>query len=171
MNIQTNVRLTKAEVNRLLNYFDDSSDTPLHEGLDFVNYSKKLSRYAHFILVWEKEKLMAFLTYYLNDEEHFVYVPQVVVHKDGRHKGIGHKMFVALKDFLNGKYETIQLEVLKNNHNARKFYEREGFIEKEDRKERILLSNNMRKGTDRSINRPMYIPQNARGLLKEKGSE
>lgn len=139
MKIQSAVRLTEVEVKHLLDHFDDSSDTPLHEGLDFISYSEKLSKYALFILILENDKMMAFLSYYLNDEGCFAYVPQVVVHREGRHKGLGHKMFVALEESLNSNYETIQLEVLKSNHNARKFYEREGFTYKEERNERILL--------------------------------
>lgn len=139
MKIQTNVRLTEVEVNYLLNYFDDSSDIPLHKGLDIVSYSKKLSRYARFILISENGKMMAFLAYYLNEEGHFTYIPQVVVHREGRHSGLGHKIFAALQESLNGNYDTIKLEVLKSNHNARKFYEREGFVHKEDHNERVLL--------------------------------
>lgn len=139
MKIQSAVRLTEVEVKRLLDHFDDSSDTPLHEGLDFISYSEKLSKNAHFILILENDKMMAFLAYYLNDENHFAYVPQVVVHREGRHKGLGHKMFAALEESLDSNYDTIQLEVLKSNRNARKFYEREGFTDKEERNERILL--------------------------------
>ena len=48
-------------------------------------------------------------------------------------------MFAALEESLDSNYDTIQLEVLKSNRNARKFYEREGFTDKEERNERILL--------------------------------
>lgn len=136
---KTNQRLTKEDVYNLLLYFDDSSDMPLSTGLDFDNYSDKLSQYAYFILAYDKTDLLGFVAYYLNNEGYFVYVPQVVVHKTGRHKGIGHKMFVALQNCLCKRYKTIRLEVLKDNHNARDFYQREGFIPIEDRGKRILM--------------------------------
>lgn len=142
--IQIDVRLNSEEVKRLLEYFDDSSDIPLHLGLDIASYSEKLSKNAHFIIVWHNKKMVAFLAYYLNDDGRFVYVPQVIVHKEGRHRGLGHKMFEALGNNYSDKYDIIQLEVLKENSNARRFYEREKFIEKEDRKERLLLCKNIK---------------------------
>lgn len=144
MEIQIDIRLTVLEVNNLPNRFDNSSDIPLHEGSDFVSYSEKLSKKAHFILIKENGEMMGFIAYYLNEEGRFAYVPQVVVHREGRHKGLGHKMFAALEESLSCNYDKIQLEVLKSNHNARNFYEREGFIYKEDRNERILLCKNIK---------------------------
>ena len=139
MELNTDVRLSQEEVMSLLNYFDDSSDIPLHEGLDFVSYSEKLSKYAHFVLAIEKEKQLGFIAYYLNDEKKFVYIPQIVVHRDGRHQGIGHLMLNILCSRYAGKYECVNLEVLKDNMNARRFYEREGFGVIEDHNERLLL--------------------------------
>ena len=144
MNIVSNIKLSKEEVLRLLNRFDDSSDAPLHEGLDFDSYSEKLNEYARFVIAYEKEAQMGFIAYYLNDEGKFGYVPQVVVHRDGRHQGIGHKMFGALYEVLKDKaFHALKLEVLKSNQNARRFYEREGFGVIEDHSERILLEKSL----------------------------
>ena len=139
MIIETNKKLDQAEVLSLLNYYDDSSDSPLHEGLDFNAYSKKLSDFAYFIIATENNHQIGFIAYYLNEEGRFAYVPQVVVHKDGRHKGLGHAMFDALYNINKKYYKSIRLEVLKSNVNARRFYAREGFEETEDHNERILL--------------------------------
>lgn len=140
--LRINQRLTRLEVYKLLLYFDDSSDSYLHTGLDFNTYSEKLCKFAYFVLAFNRNEtdLLGFIAYYLNDEGNFVYIPQVVVHKTGRHKGLGHKMFVALQNSLCGKYETIRLEVLKDNDNAREFYKREGFTPIEDHSERLLMS-------------------------------
>lgn len=139
MEIRTGLKLSQSEVLSLLNRFDDSSDTPLHEGLDFESYGKKLSNFAYFVIALEEDKMIGFLAYYLNQERCFAYVPQTVVHRDGRHKGAGHAMFEALNNVIKNDYQTIRLEVLKSNENARRFYEREGFVEIEDHKERLLL--------------------------------
>ena len=139
MEIRTGLRLSQSEVLNLLERFDDSSDSPLHVGLDFMTYSLKLSQYAYFVIATENEKQMAFIAYYLNDENHFAYIPQVVVHKDARHKGLGHTMFNMLIDSLDTDIECIKLEVLKSNTYARNFYQREGFTRVEDHSERILL--------------------------------
>ena len=139
MEIRTGLRLSQSEVLNLLERFDDSSDSPLHVGLDFMTYSLKLSQYAYFVIATENEKQMAFIAYYLNDENHFAYIPQVVVHKTARHKGVGHSMFTVLYECLRNNFLTLKLEVLKSNINARAFYEREGFGEISDHNERLLL--------------------------------
>ena len=139
MEIRTGLRLSQSEVLNLLERFDESSDSPLHVGLDFMTYSLKLSQYAYFVIATENEKQMAFIAYYLNDENHFAYIPQVVVHKDARHISLGHTMFNMLIDKLDTDIECIKLEVLKSNTYARNFYQREGFTRVEDHSERILL--------------------------------
>lgn len=139
MKIQTGLKLSQEEVFSLLNHFDDSSDTPLSQGLDFTSYSKKLSEFAHFVVTYDDDKMIGFIAYYLNEDGHFAYIPQTVVHRDGRHNGVGHAMFSAMYDSVKSNYPTIRLEVLKANDNARKFYAREGFVEIEDHYERLLL--------------------------------
>lgn len=139
MEIKVGEKKTAEQVFDLLSYFDDSSDTPLHEGLDFKSYSLKLSKFAYFILAYDNSNLVGFIAYYLNEKNKIVYVPQVVVHKFGRHKGIGHAMFTSLEKANKGLFSHIELEVLKENKNARLFYEREGFVFKDDHGNRLLL--------------------------------
>ena len=139
MKIHSGLKLSKSEVLSLLKRFDDSSEIPLHEGIDFNTYSIKLSQYAFFVIAIENDLQMGFVAYYLNDENHFAYIPQVVVHKDARHIGLGHTMFNMLIESLDTDIECIKLEVLKSNTYARNFYQREGFTIVEDHKERLLL--------------------------------
>lgn len=139
MDIHTGIRLSQSEVLSLLERFDDSSDEPLHESLDFDQYSKKLSLFAYFVIATEKNQQIGFIAYYLNDENYFAYIPQVVVHKSARHKGVGHSMFMDLYECIRINFLTLKLEVLKSNINARSFYEREGFVEISDHNERLLL--------------------------------
>lgn len=144
MRIETNIKLEHTQVITLLKHFDDSSDIPLSKGLDFESYGKKLSDNAYFIIAYEDNKMNGFIAYYLNEDGKFVYVPQVVVHKDGRHKGVGHTMFAKLCDSIQETYSSVKLEVLKSNNNAMNFYNREGFVEIEDHNERILLKKDLR---------------------------
>ena len=137
--IKTGIRLAKEDALDLLNYFDDSSDHPLHEDLDFEIYSDKLSTYAYFVIAFENDRAIGFIAYYLNEEGRFAYIPQIVVHRDGRHRGVGHAMFEAFFKSVMEEYSTVRLEVLKSNYNARNFYAREGFIAIEDHNERLLL--------------------------------
>lgn len=146
MEIRSGVKLSKDEVVGLLNRFDDSSYLPFHEDLDFDSYGEKLSRHAWFVLAEEKGILMGFIAYYLNEEEHFVYVPQTVVHTDSRHTGLGHLMFSSLYSQVVG-YNCIHLEVMKDNTQALAFYTREGFSVKSESSDRYFLSKNIRKSS------------------------
>ena len=140
MEILTGIKLSKEEVMSLLTYFDDSSDIPLHEGLNFDAYSEKLSKNAYFVLAMENRLHLGFIAYYLNCEGNFAYIPQTVVHKSARHKGLGHIMFESLyKELQEHLFGSLQLEVLKNNNYARDFYHREGFVEKKHSNDRIGL--------------------------------
>lgn len=146
--VDVKVRLSKTDVFALLQHFDDSSDRPLHEGLDFDSYSEKLSNHAFFVLYHEEGLLLAFIAYYLNYEENFVYIPQIVVHKKGRHQGVGHQMIEILEKSLPNSFKVIRLEVLKENIVAYNFYMREGFSEVEDRNERFLLEKKLIKAEE-----------------------
>lgn len=143
MDIKINLRLSKSEVLSLLNYFDDSSDSPLHEVLDFEIYSKKFSDYAYFLIVEAQNEINGFIAFYKNEEDKLIYIPQIIVHKNSRHKGIGHKMMSALVNHTQSFYNKIQLEVAKDNHYARDFYAREGFLIVEERKVRFLLEKSL----------------------------
>ena len=140
MDFLTNKRLDLTSVRNLLERFDNAFTPPLHLGLDFEQYSTKLSENAHFILAEQDNQPIGFIAYYLNEEGKFIYVPFTAVHPTGRHKHIGHTMFSYLKGLLGDSYQFIRLEVLKNNVNARRFYEREGFCISEDRGEKFLLT-------------------------------
>lgn len=128
MYIECKDYLNSSAVYNLLERFDTSFDDPLHNEIDFDVYSEKLSLHAHFILAYEEGELMGFIAYYINKEKCHVYIPLIVVHKEGRHRGIGHNMLSSLWEKLPVGIEQISLEVKEANDNARNFYQREGFF-------------------------------------------
>lgn len=145
MKIQIDTHLAPKEVLALLLRFDDVFIEPLHESVDFADYSNKLSQFAHFVLVHDQDVLIGFIAYYLNDEGDFAYVSLTAVLPEWQHKGIGHLMFSSLYDYIFGKYSFLNLEVMKTNVNARGFYKKEGFVMSEDRNEKLLLFKNIDK--------------------------
>jgi len=108
--------------------------------LDFDVYSEKLSKYALFVIAYEAESCVGFLAFYLNDSDHFIYVPQIVVFHGNRRHGIGHNLFEVLNNRYSERYPIIKLEVLKDNLRARNFYKREGFEMIQERDDRYLLA-------------------------------
>ena len=140
MKIQTDAHLEQKEVLTLLLRFDKVFVEPLHESVDFADYSNKLSQFAHFLLAYDQDVLIGFIAYYLNEEGSFAYVPFTAVRPEWWRKGVGHLMFSCLYDYISGKYSCIKLEVLKTNISARGFYKKEGFDISEDRNEKLLMS-------------------------------
>ncbi|MCQ2304431.1 MAG: GNAT family N-acetyltransferase [Bacteroidales bacterium] len=148
MKIQIDTHLTQKEVFTLLLRFDEVFIEPLHESVDFADYSSKLSQLAHFVLVHDQDVLIGFIAYYLNDEGEFAYISLTAILPEWQHKGIGHLMFTSLYDYIGGKYSFLNLEVLKTNINARGFYKKEGFIMSEDRNEKLLMSKKLMDGIE-----------------------
>lgn len=137
--IEVGVKLSQVEVLTLFNHFDDSSEVPLHEGLDFKMHSRKFADKAYFILAKSESQIIGFVAYYLNEEGKFAYISEIIVHKNGRHRGLGHTMMLSLTNSLGASYNCIRLEVLKTNEYAKRFYEREGFYEIDDHVNKFLL--------------------------------
>lgn len=137
--IEVGVKLSQIEVLSLFYHFDDSSEVPLHKCLDFQMHSRKFADKAYFNLAKIGSQIIGFVAYYLNEEGKFAYISEIIVHKDGRHRGIGHKMMVSLINAVGTSYKCIRLEVLKSNQYARKFYEREGYNEIDDHGNKLLL--------------------------------
>ncbi len=136
--------LSDTMVHSLLMRFDMSFDEPLHDEIDFIAYSKKLSLHAHFILAYNDNDLMGFISYYINEEGQFAYVPFIAVHQDCRHQGVGHLMLSYLLGKLSIEIKHVRLEVKESNAYAQMFYKREGFyVISEPNKGRILLNKDL----------------------------
>lgn len=141
MYIKYKNHLSSSKVNSLLERFDMSFEEPLHNEIDFNVYSEKLSLHAHFILAYDEKELMGFIAYYINKDRRYAYIPFIAVHKEGRHRGIGHLMLSYLLQILPLEIKQISLEVKEDNNNAQAFYKREGFCVLSDFKKGKLLLN------------------------------
>lgn len=139
MSIEVGKKLSQDMVFSLLEFFDDSAVGHLSDRIDLLSYSIKLSNNALFLIVKDLDNYLGFVAYYLNTEGKFVYISQIITHKTGRHKGIGHLMLSHLTDSLTGSYNSILLEVYNSNNSALVFYKREGFMLRENRGEKSLL--------------------------------
>ena len=112
--------------------------------IELEAYAVKLSHYGYFILVQANSDDFfggydGFIAYYLNPDSHFAYISLICVKTACQHKGIGYIMLEKLVLSLGPEYEKLMLEVRKDNYQGLKFYLRNGFIEKEDRGEKVLM--------------------------------
>mgnify|MGYP002515852796 CR=1 FL=1 len=115
---------------------------PLSESLDIEAYARKLSDKAEFVVCMEEDELLGFTAYYLNTVKHQIYITLICVDSSYQAHGIGSKMLghIAVKaQTVDYSYSTIALEVNKQNGKAHRFYQRQGFVEQENRGEKMLM--------------------------------
>lgn len=94
----------------------------------------------------EEDELLGFTAYYLNSANHQIYVTLICVDSIHQAHGIGGKMLeylVARIQTEDKLYNTIALEVNKQNGKALRFYQKQGFKEQEDRGEKLLMVKNI----------------------------
>lgn len=90
----------------------------------------------------EEDELLGFTAYYLNTVKHQIYITLICVDSSYQAHGIGSKMLghIAVKaQTVDYSYSTIALEVNKQNGKAHRFYQRQGFVEQENRGEKMLM--------------------------------
>lgn len=98
--------------------------------VDLNLYSKKLFEKAERFEVWKNESLIGLLAVYINKNDNSLFISNLSLDKELRGQNIGTKLIdFMLNDFKTNNifFESIRLEVKKDNIIAIKFYERYGF--------------------------------------------
>lgn len=133
--------LDRDEAERVIRLGEDSFASPLSEAIDLPKMAEKWSRFAKFLVIRDNNSsIAATLVYYENIEGHYIYIPHFVVLKEHRHLGLGHYAINYLIENAGFRYNSIRLEVRKDNANAIRFYEREGFYIIEHRETSYLMN-------------------------------
>jgi ribosomal protein S18 acetylase RimI-like enzyme len=135
-------RLSFDEVHNLLLRMSDCFTPPLSQGVDIQEYSKKLASYANFLTCEENGQVLGFIAYYQNYAAKQIYITLICVDEKFQRSGIGAKLLERLQQVAKGsgkKYQSIGLEVNKVNSKAHCFYVKYGFVEQEDRGEKLLM--------------------------------
>ena len=135
--------INEADALKLLKESSNSFYPPLSTEVNLISYSKKLSKYAKFIFGIEEGEAVGYIAFYLNDKEKQIYIPLICVSPKYQHMGIGTKMLSYLESLYKGQYETVGLEVVKENMNAYNFYVKQGFEVNEDRGSKFLMLKNI----------------------------
>ena len=139
--------MCRNDVLRILLQFDGVFTPPLHDNLDFEQYSEKLSQHAHFILVEQKghsiNHLCGFVAYYLNCNTRIIYIPLIAVAENSQTMGVGRKMLDKLIRN-NPECAALELEVKKGNDRAFHFYIKYGFQITEDKGNSYLMTKYLR---------------------------
>lgn len=97
--------------------------------VDIPSYAIKLEKFADTFEAWYKSELICLIACYLNDRERgdgFITNVSTIKHFQG--KGIARKILVDLFNYATQKnFNTLSLEVHKNNLKAIDFYTKIGF--------------------------------------------
>lgn len=129
---------SKEEVLKLLLLGDEDFLPPLHSSLNLEEYSEKLSKYASFVVLSDNDETRGCIAYYLNEEKNFIYISLFWVSSRYQRQHYGSLMLEKLISTNKG-YKELLLEVVKSNP-ARFFYRKHGFVIKEEREKKYLMS-------------------------------
>jgi ribosomal protein S18 acetylase RimI-like enzyme len=132
------LQLPQGDVLHLLKRGNDDFIPSIDSVVDLTNYSMKLSENAFFILAKYGDCIIGCIAFYYNHGGLFIYISHFWVSHLFQKQHIGSKMLDKLISCANGCYVDILLEVFKEN-SAIRFYERNGFVVKEDRGNKSLL--------------------------------
>ena len=133
-------QLSFTDVQSLLGDFDTMFSPSLSSHIDLFAFAKKLAKNASFILCKKNEKLVGYIAFYENKDTKISYIPSICVKDSCRSSGIASQMMDYLISQSHPDINTIALEVRKNNNSAIRFYQKQGFVTKDDRGEKVLMN-------------------------------
>ena len=81
---------------------------------------------------------------YLNENNKLIFISIIAVSKSYRSQGLGKQLMANVVELISDKFNSISLEVSKDNISAKRLYESFGFKIVEDRGLKVLMN---RKGT------------------------
>lgn len=104
-------------------------------------YVDKIINFSTIIPYFKEGKLMAFISYYNNDPlKDNSFLTMILVSKEFQGKGIGKLLLeLSIKDLAHEGFKRYGLEVLKSNKRAIALYTANGFIQKEEKEEILLM--------------------------------
>lgn len=103
-------------------------------------YAEKLATNAHWILLENDGYKKGVVAYYLNENNKSIFISIIAVSKFYRGQGIGKQLMVNVVELISDKFNSISLEVSKDNIIAKKLYESFGFEIVEDRGQKVLMN-------------------------------
>lgn len=118
------------DIFNILSKFTDMLGS-LQKGEDYIEkMSLKFSEYATVLAMYYGDNLIAFSSFYCNDQESKqAFLSMIAVSRGFEGKGYGRTMLkVVEQNCIKSGMTALVLEVNKNNSNAINFYEKNGFV-------------------------------------------
>lgn len=138
---------TQEKIENIMEYFKEDLASLKQGKLYRVRMAEKFFVNGVVIEISDKDNLhypgiIGFVAFYCNNfENKIAYISMLAVKGNVRCKGFGHKLLREAEIIsLNQGMETIQLEVMKANTNAIKFYEKNNYILHETKEESFIYT-------------------------------
>lgn len=117
---------------------DKEFTPPLSRVVDIEQFAIKLAKYARWAICSIEQMYVGGIAFYENSEENQLYVSLICVLPQYRMQGVGKSLLDYTVQHTCG-FDSIALEVNKNNINAYSFYINYGFSVAEDRDDKFLM--------------------------------
>lgn len=113
----------------------------LNTRVNLEEYSIKIHQNAITFEAWNQNQLIGLIATYFNQEPLFGFITNVSVTKNHMGTGIASKLLeMCINYALNNKYQTIKLEVTKENIPAINFYKKYNFTEIETKTDSLIMN-------------------------------
>lgn len=123
----TQKKLDESEALNILHKFDSMFSPALSSKVDIDSYSKKLAKFANWVLCMNDSRIIGYIAFYQNTETGIDYIPSICVLDTFRHYHIATQMLSFMMEQAPTGIKEIQLECRKNNESALRFYSKNGF--------------------------------------------
>jgi ribosomal protein S18 acetylase RimI-like enzyme len=125
-------------IEMLLNHIGSNFSPRLDELVDMHDYSEKISKKACVVMAYnnEQEKDVGLIAFYANrSSRDYSYITSIGIDREYFGEGLAHKMLnEAIIICRERGFESVELDVSRNNYRAQRFYLKNGFkLEKVDK--------------------------------------
>lgn len=137
-------QLNEVDSLSVLSAFDLMFSPRLSTKIDISEYSKKLSKFASWILCKDADEIVGYIAFYQNIETGVDYIPSICVLDSYRNYHIASRMMAYMIEKAPLEINEIKLECRQNNISALGFYKKNGFEVVEENEDKYLMKKKIR---------------------------
>lgn len=137
--IQCEIRYNTLSIEQIVRHYEENGITL--PNLNLEEYACKLKANAELVELWHNGKLVGLCACYMNNfEAKGAYISHIAILETYRGLKLGEYLISQVEQKAKSKgFDSMQLEVSKDNTAAYRFYQKMGYEPKEDRGVKLLL--------------------------------
>ena len=138
-NIQCEIRYNTLSKEQIVSHYEENGISLPNQSLE--EYARKLKANAELIELWHSGKLVGLCACYMNNfDSKVAYIAHIAILGTYRGEGLGESLISQVEHKAKSKgFDYMQLEVNKDNTAAYRFYQKKGYVLKEDRGGKLLM--------------------------------